>query len=75
MKAVRSNLPKLARVPLDIGGQFTSWSLMESIKVPKRQCPAQITGQSYIPSLSRSFSFLDTWIIDHRHIKNQVKVN
>ena len=26
MKAVRSNLPKLARVPLDIGGQFTSWS-------------------------------------------------
>ena len=26
MKAVRSNLPKLARVPLDIGGQFPSWS-------------------------------------------------
>ena len=27
MKAVRSNLLKLARVPLDIGGQFPSWSL------------------------------------------------
>ena len=26
MKAVKSNLLKLARVPLDIGGQFPSWS-------------------------------------------------
>ena len=37
MKAVRSNLPKLARVPLDIGGQFTSWSFVFFAVSPQLQ--------------------------------------
>ena len=56
MKAVKSNLLKLARVPLDIGGQFPSWSLN-----PRAGPALHVTDGDVVVSMLLII-IIDTWM-------------
>ena len=66
MKAVKSNLLKLARVPLDIGGQFPSWSLIfKRIKKKDRVYSAAIGNPIQVLSV---FKYKSLYGILHLYI-------